>query len=209
MRWKAVIFDLDGTLVGTDSECRKIIVGKTLRELGIASYDSTHVDRFWFGAKREEIIRECFGVEAELFWKAYRPHDTIDLRKKFTNPYKDIDFIQELRRKGIKVGIVTGAPPHVAEHEISLIGEGNFDSIVIASALGGKKPKPHPEGILECLAELGVSKEDAVYIGNAEEDVITADNAGIPCIIVDRKEHKLEFKEAKPLCVISSLYELR
>ncbi len=207
---EAVLLDLDGTLVFTPFEYRKRIVKKSLKDVGINSCSREDVDSFWYGTERARIITDRFGIEKPgLYWRAYCKHDTAEARKQFARPYDDSGYVLELRQRGIKTAIVTGAPPHIADVEINMLGKENFDAVVVASPLNGRKPKPNPECIEECLGMLGVGKEKAVYVGNAEEDVITANNAGIPCIIVDRKECKLEFKEAKPLYVISSLYEMR
>ncbi len=206
MPYKAIIFDLDGTLVHTTPEYRYKIVGQTLKELGAKSSDH-HIDRFWFEARRNKIIKEHFGIEPELFWQTYRKYDTPELREQFTRLYDDIDFIKELKRKGYKIGIVTGAPMHIAFLEIKMLGEENFDEIVIAATSNGIKYKPHPHGLLECLNKLGIKKEEAIYVGNSDEDVITAKNAQVFDVLLKRGEHT--FPEINPSLTILSLYELR
>ena len=48
----------------------------------------------------------------------------------------------------------------------------------------GVKKKPAPDTVYAALRELGISAEDAVYVGDSEVDIATAKNAGIPCISV-------------------------
>lgn len=52
----------------------------------------------------------------------------------------------------------------------------------------GERPevqrKPAPDMVHLALREMGVSAEEAVYIGDSEVDVLTARNAGLPCISV-------------------------
>lgn len=206
MVYKAVIFDLDGTLVHTMPEYRYQIVGKTLRDLGVTS-SNNYIDKFWFEARRDEVIKEQFGLDLELFWKTYRRHDTTELRKQFTKLYDDVDFIQELRQNDYKTGIVTGAPIHIASLEIGMLGEENFDAIVTAHISNRIKPKPHPHGLEECLNLLGIQRNEAVYVGNADEDIITAKNAQVFDVLIVRGEH--EFPEINPSLTIHSLYDLR
>ena len=206
MTYKAVIFDLDGTLVHTTPEYRYQIVGQTLKDLGTTSSDY-NIDRFWFESRRDSIIKEHFGLEPELFWKNYYTHDTIELRKQFTKLYDDVDFIQELRQNSYKTGIVTGAPVHIAFLEIGMLGKENFDAVIIAHTLNGIKPKPHPHGLEECLNLLGVQKNEAIYVGNADEDVATARNAQVFDVLLVRGEH--EFPDINPSLRIHSLYDLR
>ena len=44
------------------------------------------------------------------------------------------------------------------------------------------RKKPAPDTVLEALRQLNVSKEDAVYIGDSDVDIMTAKNCGLPCI---------------------------
>ena len=153
------------------------------------------------------IIKEHFGLEPEMFWKLYRKYDTLGLRKRFTGLYDDIDFIGELRMHGVKTGIVTGAPAHITSLEIDMIGKENFDAIIIARASMGIRPKPDPHGIEECLNQLTVQKDDAVYVGNSDEDIMTARNARVFGVLLARGEH--QFSSIQPSLTIRSLYGLR
>lgn len=206
MEHEAVVFDLDGTLVHTTPQYRYRVVGQTLSDLGVtASHNS--IDRFWFEARRDAIIREHFGLEPQQFWETYRKHDTTELRTQFTKLYEDVDFIKELRQNGYKTGIVTGAPMHIASLEIGMLGKEYFDGIVIAHISNGIEPKPHPQGLEFCLKLLGVDKSKAIFVGNADEDLMTARRAQVYDVLLVRGEH--EFQDINPSLRIHSLYELR
>jgi phosphoglycolate phosphatase-like HAD superfamily hydrolase len=129
------------------------------------------------------------------------------LRRQFTRLYDDVGVIRELRQNGYKTGIVTGAPMHIASLEIGMLGEKDFDGVIIAHTSNGIKPKPHPHGLESCLALLGVDRSEAIYVGNADEDVATAKNAQVYDVLLVRGEH--EFPDSKPSLRIHSLYELR
>ncbi len=206
MEYEAVVFDLDGTLVHTAPEYRYQIVGQTLKDLDATS-SNRNIDRFWFEARRDAIIQEHFGLDPKQFWETYKKHDTIESRRQFTKLYDDVDFIKELRQNGYKTGIVTGAPMHIASLEIEMLGEGDFDNVIIAQISNGIKPKPHPHGLESCLELLGVDRSKAIYVGNADEDVATARNAQVYDVLLIRGEH--EFPDINPSLTIHSLYELR
>lgn len=203
---KAIIFDLDGTLAYTAPEYRYLIVGKALQELGVIP-SNNHIDMFWFGAERDKIIKECFGLEPERFWRRYRQHDNLALRTQFTKVYDDVVFIQELRQRGYKIGLVTGAPSHIANLEIGMLGKENFDAIVFSNPSAGIKEKPHPQGLEKCLSLLGVQRNEAVYVGNGDEDIMMAKEAQVFDVLVNRGEHS--FLTTKPSLEVSSLYGLR
>jgi HAD superfamily hydrolase (TIGR01549 family) len=207
MVYKAVLFDMDGTLVHTAPELRYLLVKKIMDELGLECPDHFFIDRFWFEARRDEIIEKYFKVKPEVFWKVYRLHDTAELRVPYTKIYDDINFIKELRIKGYKTAIVTGAPKHIIEIDMNLLGKDNFDVVLRAHSSDGIKPKPDPHGIEHCLKLLNLNKEEVIFVGNSDEDILCGQRAGVFDVLIDRKEHK--FPDIKPSMTISSLYELR
>lgn len=209
MKYDAVIFDLDGTLIHTAPEYRHGIVEKTLKEFGVSGVKSEFMDKFWFESRREEIIRKNFGVAPESFWIVFRKYDTIESRKKSVSMYDDVCFIEELKKEGYKTGIVTGATVPIANMEIEIIGPEKFDAIVIAQKSNGINPKPHPHGVEECLSLLGAKKNKAIYVGNADEDILTAKNAGVFDVLLKRGEYEFEMKNLKPSLIIHSLYDLK
>ena len=206
MKYKACIFDLDGTLVHSSPEHRYLVVGKTLKKLGTET-SREDIDRFWFEARRDEIIEEIFKVNKEQFWSLFRKYDDPKIRLNFTKAYSDVEVIKEIRSAGMKTGILTGAPIHIANLEIGLLGKENFDVILSTHDSEEIKPKPDPSGLIKCLNFLNVRKGDSLYVGNSDEDILAAQSAGIYDILLDRKEH--EFPEVNPSLKINSLYELR
>lgn len=187
---EAILFDLDGTLVGTRSEYRYQVVGDTLKELGCCA-TQCDIDKFWFGANRDEIIRDLFALEAPPFWKAFAKYDVPHIRSKHTRAFEDVAVLQQLREQGLRLGIVTNAPLHIARAELELIGIHLFDAVVVADMALGIRPKPMPDGILACLKSVGASPQRAWFVGNAHEDMEAAKAAGVREIFIDRNEHPL------------------
>ena len=69
---------------------------------------------------------------------------------------------------------------------VKALSEVYFEGIVKV-AIGereGVAKKPAPDTVYTALKELGKTKESAVYIGDSDVDVMTAQNAGLPCISV-------------------------
>ncbi len=200
---KAVLFDLDGTLVCTKPAYRYSTTGKVLSRFGLTKSER-EIDRFWFKPGRDKLL-EGWGMEPERFWKAFWEHDTIHSRKKETHAFYDCRVLEDLKGMGMKLGLVTGSPLPLAQMELEMVGI-EFDAVVIARPRDGITPKPHPHGILECLGMLGIRAREAVFVGNSEEDIHAAKEAKVLDILVERGEH--EFRGQEPSERIKSLKDL-
>lgn len=200
---KAVLFDLDGTLVCTRTGYRYSTTNKVLSRFGIKKSEK-EIDRFWFKPSRDELL-ESWGLDPEKFWPVFHSFDTISSRKKETYAFKDCSILEDLKNLGMKLGLITGSPLPLAEMEMELVGI-DFDATVIARSRNGITPKPHPHGILECLDMLGVKPGEAIFVGNSEEDIESAKEAGVFDILVERGEH--EFKGQEPSERIKTLKDL-
>ena len=205
MKYNAVIFDLDGTLVYTDPECVYYMVGQSFLDFG-KNLSKSEIENFWFDHKREEFIKKL-GINIEDFWKNYNRYDTPELRKEYLKPYEDTDFIRELKLNGYKLGIVSGAPRHIINLSLELLGKENFDAVVRSQLESGIKPKPDPQGIEECLKIMKIKNYDSVSVGNGDEDTLASRAAAVEDVLILRHEHNLI--EIESSFIITSLYGLR
>lgn len=204
---RAVLFDLDGTLVSTKPQYRYLVVGQALDKLGIFDCSRYGIDRLWFENDRDATVVDLLGADPVKFWEAYKVYDTPELRKQWTEVYADVKpVLGMLKKRGLRLGVVTCAPLRVAPVELAMVGEGYFDAVVFARKERGLEHKPHPAGIEECLRLMQAPNNKAVYVGNAREDVECARNAGVLDVFIDRGE--FEFEGLEPSITIKSLYEL-
>jgi HAD superfamily hydrolase (TIGR01549 family) len=206
MTYNAVIFDLDGTLVGTDIKYAIHVVGKTLATFGRTADDHS-IKRFWYEARRNDIVSGVFGVDLEDFYSEFTRQRDREMRLALTKPYDDTHFLDALLAKGYKLGIVTGASVEVAELELDMIGSDKFDAIVLANGHNGIARKPDPHGINECMELLGVDNSTTVYVGNSDEDVLAAKAARVMDVMINRGEH--DFPHVEPSARINVLPELQ
>ncbi|MBI2578307.1 MAG: HAD family hydrolase [Candidatus Aenigmarchaeota archaeon] len=197
MTIKAVIFDLDGTLVHTKPEYLEQLIRRCCADLGIKPTKES-IEKIWFGnlSEKEKIMTDG-GINPEHFWRKFVEYDTIEERTKHLEPYGDCWVLRKLAEKGIKLGIVTNAVFHMAEHEVDILRSHGieFDAIVVAfnRDLSVKvKPKPHPEGINECLRMLGAKSNEAVFVGNGPDDTEAAKAAGVLDVNIERGEHLID-----------------
>ena len=208
-KYKAAIFDLDGTLVYTLPEYRQQVVGGICAKLGITKYPDWFVDKFWFFGDRAQTIKDALGIESGSFFRLYNQEDTQAGRKLYTRKFPDVDFLDELKQSGYKLGVVTGGSPHVMDVNLDTLGRDNFDAFVSANPFAKPPlpPKPDPVGLYRCLEKLGVQPSEAFFVGNGEEDVGVAQNAGVFDVLILRGEH--EPPKVNASMRIMTLYELR
>lgn len=202
---KAVLFDLDGTLVHTKLAGVFAIVRTILRKLNCPDVSDEIIKKLWFGPYRSATLKNDMHIDPKQFWEVYDDVHTAALTSENAVLYDDVIIIKNLRAQGLKLAIVSGARPSVAEREINMLGKENVDCVVLAQPAHGSHPKPDPHCINLCLEKLNIKPEHAVYVGNADEDILTARNAGIISIIIDRNECPIELK---PTILIKSLHEL-
>ena len=189
---KTVLFDLDGTLLDTldDLTCA---VCYTFEKLGLGKREKAQV-RKALGNGVERLLSDLLGEEnisyleeaLRIFRPYYRDHSAIQ-----TAPFQGVlEVIDALQKENILCGIVSNKP-HEAVVELK---KKFFPNVTLAM---GEKPniprKPSPQPLFEALKELGGEKENCLYIGDSEVDIITAKAANIPCIAMtwgfrDREE---------------------
>jgi HAD superfamily hydrolase (TIGR01509 family) len=178
---KAIIFDLDGTLVdsvGAYLEVARIAAKE--HELEVTEEQVRHAlcsgTNFWkdvIPADRHdgEAIRKALFAHASREWpRVLREHG---------KPFSGLaDTLDSLKRMGMKLGIVSGARPEVMEllHEV----RDRFDAVVLGPDVSQRKP--HPEGLVKCLQKLGVSPEEAIYVGDTPVDLQASRAAGMRAV---------------------------
>lgn len=101
-----------------------------------------------------------------------------------TRPYPGIpEVLVRLRREGIKTAVVSNKPDEAVQKLVEVHFPGQFD--LSAGQKDEIRRKPFPDMTQHALKQLGVTEEEAVYIGDTEIDLMTAENTGMDCIAVD------------------------
>lgn len=186
MRYKAAIFDMDGTILDT------------LEDLHGAT--NTVLEKYSMPARTLDEVRTFVGNGihklVERAARAGTAADEIDeMTRDFLEYYKAhseekthaYEGIEELLRELSSLGIKTACNSNKAEAAVKTLVEKYFPSL-FDLALGevpSRRIKPAPDGINEILRVFGVSKEEVVYIGDSDVDFNTAKNAGVDFIGVD------------------------
>ena len=203
---KSIIFDLDGTLVYTDKEYITETVEKTLKTFGNVRISKENIYKFWFGSQRSELIAS-WGIDPIKFWKNFHDIDKAEMREKHTKPYDDCWVLNELKKKGVKICLLSSAQRPVVDVEARLLkNKFNIDfDVIITTHENNRKFKPDPGAIIECMNMIKAEKQNTIHIGNSDEDMLAAKNAGILDLYINRGEHEIH---VKPTITIKSLEEL-
>lgn len=182
---KAIIFDLDGTLLYTLEDLKRA-VNYALEQHGMKARTIEEI-RSFVGNGVRLLVERAVGsnVDSEIleavfsdFMAYYDKHCNDN-----TRPYDGIlDLLKELKERGIKMAIVSNKIDSAVKSLDKL-----YFSEYMTAAIGETeqiKRKPAPDMVLKALSELGVSPDEAIYVGDSEVDIKTAQNAGLESISV-------------------------
>lgn len=184
-KYNTYIFDLDGTLLDT-LEDLYLSTNHALKEYGLPERTLDEVRRFVGNGVGKLIERAVpdgknnplFGQILSQFKEYYLVHG-LD----HTKPYPGIvEMLQVLKCNHKNIAVVSNKF-YTATQELCRHFFGNYITVAIGERDGIKK-KPAPDTVIEALAQLGVTGDDAVYIGDSDVDVMTAQNSNMPCVSV-------------------------
>lgn len=195
---KACIFDMDGTTVNTINSIA-YFANNALSKAGLPAID-TEDYKILVGNGAKILVErmiEKVGGDKALFDAVYSEYNTTydnDFLY-LTEPYEGIiEMLKELKKKGIKVTILSNKPHSTALKVCSaLFGNDLVD--ICYGAREGIALKPDPEGVFGILSELNVKNNECLYIGDTATDMKTGKGADLYTVGVlwgFRKRDELE-----------------
>lgn len=185
MSYKAVLFDMDGTLLDTlEDLCDS--TNHALAQMGYPLRGIEEIRRF-IGNGAEKQIRRAVPegtsegkiMETLAAFRAYY-QDHCQIKTKVYDGL--LDVLSELKEEGVKMAVVSNKPD-AAVKKLSREYFGDRLDYAIGPS-DGVRCKPYPDMAEEALKALGVEKKDAVFVGDSEVDVQTGLNAGLDVIAV-------------------------
>lgn len=203
---KAVIFDLDGTLLNTLGDLTAA-VNHGLIAHGLPTRTEAQVRSYVGDGVRELIARACPSDTDEpvrdAVLAAYLPYYAAH-NADLTAPYDGVlDLLATLQAAGCRLAVVSNK--HDAGVQ-ALCARFFGDYLDLAVGADGSRPlKPAPDGILYALSQLGVDPADAWYVGDSAVDVVTARAAGVRCAAVTwgfQDRHRLA--EQRPAVLVDT-----
>lgn len=197
MTYDTILFDLDGVLIEpTDPTVFRQSIARTFREFGVDDPDESCIEAM-IGTTAESIRGACsrYGIDPDDFWSK-REQDLIDAQiKEMQNGNKNLyDDIHLLGDYNIKYGIVSNNQHQFVQHllEFSELGDLVEVNYGCRPTLDGyRKKKPHPYYLNLALDD--VPSRDALYVGDANTDILAAQRAGIDSAHLLRQESRSPF----------------
>lgn len=185
MNYKAVIFDLDGTLLDTIDD----LADSMNFVLDRFQYSTHGVDKYKYFVgdgmltlvKRALPPEVCTEETANQCLEAMREEYAQRWADK-SKPYKGIpELLNALQAKGIKINILSNKPHEFTQEVVKkLLPDWSFE--IIFGERKGIPKKPDPAGALEICSMLGLNPEQVLYLGDTNTDMMTANAAGMHAV---------------------------
>jgi HAD superfamily hydrolase (TIGR01509 family) len=180
--YRALLFDLDGTLAETDSLHLPTWVD-VLRPHGIEVDDAFYKENI-SGRSTGEIVRELLPDLSSEEGREIGDAKEANFRERAgeLEPLPGLlDFLKESRECGLKTALVTNAPEENVEAILLALELGEyFDELVLSDEVGRVKPDPAPYRV--ALDKLGLSPEEAVAFEDSTSGISSAVGAGVPTV---------------------------
>lgn len=185
MKYKLVIFDMDGTILNTIEDLADAL-NYALDKSGYPGHTIEEVKQYVGNGIPKLIERGVPAgtdmVSTNQVHKDFMEYYQVHCADK-TRPYDGIiELIAMLREKGCLTAVVSNKADAAVQELCRQYFDGCFDYAV--GDREGIRKKPAPDAVNEVLQHLQITKENAVYVGDSEVDIATARNAKLDSIIV-------------------------
>ena len=207
---KAVIFDMDGTVLNTIDDIHQS-VNVALQKMGYPLKSLNDVKRA-VGSGAKTLIERVVPIDikpAEIkktydIYQTYYDKHSMDQ----TAPYQDIlKLLKTLKGRGYQLAVVSNKHQYLVKALNDQMFEGLFE--VSVGEIKGVLVKPAPDMLYSALNQLNINKEEAIFVGDSDIDMITAKNADMISVAVTWGFRDLNtLKSLSPHFIINQPLEL-
>ncbi len=215
-RPQMVLIDVDGTLVDSVPDLA-YCVDEMLQQLGMPVRGEARV-RHWVGNGVERLVQRALSnhldgmPEAALYAKALPIFRALyaDNTSKRSCLYDGVsEALAFLKTTGVKIGCVTNKASEFTLPSLRDLGIAKYFELVICGDMVAKK-KPDPMPLLQAAAQLGVSPQASLMLGDSMSDVKAARAAGFGIICMSYGyNHGEDIRDYHPDAVVASMAEIK
>ncbi len=182
MHLRALVFDLDGTLLDTlqdiGKSCNRVLAARGFPTHEIEAYRSLIGDgapecvrqALPAHSRSQALVEECL----EAYFDEYERSWNVS-----TSPYDGIpELLDDVVERGIGMAVLSNKSQSATERCVNgLLGRWTFTSVIGQNA--ARRRKPDPAGALEIAESLNVSPAECLFVGDTGVDMRTAEAAGM------------------------------
>ncbi|KJB86109.1 L-2-haloalkanoic acid dehalogenase [Paenibacillus sp. E194] len=195
---KAVIFDLDGTLLDRESSLLSFLEDQYVRFRGLQKIDKqAFVNRFveldcrgyvWKDAVYQQMIQEC-GLD--MSWEELLEDYITNFHRHCIGFPNLLEVLDLIKQQGLKLGLLSNGYGQFQYANVQGLGiEAYFDCILISEWEGLRKPDPAI--FHRALYKLSVRAEEAIYVGDHPDNDVRASRAiGMTAIWKEDKYYEI------------------
>ena len=207
MTLRAILFDLDGTLIDQFQAIHKAF-SQVISQMGFPTPDYETVKKSVGGASETTMAKLIGKENAKEGVKLLRPI----FEKEMLNGLKALPGASEVlnfcQANNIKAAVLTNKHgPHARRVCEYLKFSPKLNFVLGANDTEWKKPDPLLTNL--ALQKIEGTKDDTIYVGDSPYDLKTAQNVGMPCLLVSTGTHsESELKKNDTTTVESNLLDL-
>ena len=209
--YKAIFFDLDGTLTESGEGITKS-VQYALEKLGKPEEDLDKLRVFIGPPLMEQFMKYADVDETEARRAVGYYRERYAVKGIFENrPYDGVEnLLRELKGRGYILAVASSKPEYYVTKILDYFNLSSYFEVVVGSEMNGARTSK-TEVIEEALKRLNMSdrRKEVLMVGDKEHDVLGARAAGLACVAVGYGYGtKEELTAAQPLKIVASIEEL-
>lgn len=195
---KAIIFDMDGTVVETTMAHDLPVWTALFQDYNVRL--SLPVFQNFLGKKASEILKQLVPeITDEQIETSLQKRDVLLAQSLHEKGLKTtpgfMNFLRLLQRKGILVALATGAGRKKLEAVCKYVPLGDYFPVIV-TADDVARGKPHPDLFLRAAEKLDVVATDCIAVEDAHNGIDAAHTARMKCIAIATTHTKEELKNA-------------
>ena len=177
--WRAVLFDLDGTLADTVPLILHCYRHTMLIHLGQELPDELWIGKIGLPLRASMAEFAADQAEAERMVTTYSEFQRTVHDDTVSSFPKAGNALAELRARGVPVGVVTSKGREMTERTLAQCGFGDLDVLVTVDDVVCGKPDPEPVIKALTLLDLEGSAPEVLFVGDSTYDMVAGREAGV------------------------------